>query len=367
MLYRFALSMILLVAAGNASSPACAQATPDNSTSCTPDDYKQAGAPDDTDAVRLAIDTAKRSGKTLVLSRSYIVKSAVIENANGLHISASGVLVGNATEPVDAVLVIKNSQDICISGRLAVTGSSNNHYESGVWIYSDNTSGRVVPTSHISIGIMTVSNVRTAWRFGHKDHPNACVSEISIRGGHTFNCASAVDVTGTETVVNFVGVNLICDKGAWVSPSDFEAVGAHVAGGALIITGGELLHCASADGALILMEPYHGRLGRISIINACLETAAPIVVGRIGDDAGQSIDGNISICHCFGYHSQDTAAFIALDSAYSGQLTFRDNDFYAAGPRTKPNIIAGANARIDVDAKSFGRNFRHDAAASDAK
>jgi hypothetical protein len=169
-------------------------------------------------------------------------------------------------------------------------------------------------------------------------------------------------------VVNFVGSNLLSDSlGGKDNWKRMPAIAVKVSGGSVIITGGELQHNMDSSGALIVNEPMvnprtGSSYGRIYISDVEIETAAPLVrtANQSGLDARDT--GVVNIHNCFGYHSQDSAPFVKTDTQYAGWIIMKDNNFYAGPKRTHYNIEASASTRIDVDRKSFGKNFKQGAA-----
>jgi hypothetical protein len=329
-------------------------------------DVRQLGAvgdsqADDTAAINQTFALAAKTGKSVWVSPGfYRVSTLVIEGANGLNVWLDGDIVGRTTGEYDAVLTIRNSANVFLGGRLALSCQYNPGYACAVAIYSELHN----QAANIQISGFAISGARLAFRFGRPESSGSLVSEIVILGGWTYGCPSVVAAFGSQTVISFVGAMLISNHlggdAAWRALPQFTI---RSVGAAVQVVGGEVQHNQVATDATLCIEPvldptYGNVWGSIFVCDAAVESASRLAISRnprnMRPVAGSGI---IHLTDCWGYHSADDFALIETDAAFDGRIYLRGNNLYAAHPRSKPNIRCLGAADIEIDAGSFGRNF----------
>jgi hypothetical protein len=322
----------------------------------------KATSSDNTSAMALAIAYAKTHSKNLLIAGDYQLSSAVFDGFNGLTIVGAGNLIGKTTGSYEAVLVIKNSADITVIGRLGVVASWNSGYTSAVAVYTDNATQAATMTL---TGIFPIG-ARLGWKFGRLTEKDALISEITVSGGALYGCPSAVEAIGTQTIISIVGTQLITGvNGGGAGWSSLPRHCVKAIGASISIIGGETLMTDVTNGALAVLQPINSSLyghsyGSINIIGSHVESASqygliqnPDAIPSIVADFGQ-----LSFNGCKGYHSQNAFAMINVASDFSGSINVANCDFYAGVSRSQPNVLcSGTGTKVYVDDISFGKNF----------
>jgi hypothetical protein len=329
-------------------------------------DVRQTGATgdghtDDTAAINQALALAIKTRKSVWISPgTYRVSALVIENANGLSLWCDGEIVGQKSGEYDALLTIRNSGDVFFGGRLGLSCQYNPGYACAVAVYCTPHS----QASNIQISGFAISGARLAFRFGKPASSGTLVSEVVVLGGWTYGCPSVVAAFGTQTVVSFVGSMLMSNNlggdAAWRALPQFTI---HSVGATVQIVGGEVQHNQVATEATLCVEPildgtFGNNWGSIYVSDAGVESASHLAIAQNPEGlrpvAGS---GMIHLTNCWGYHSADAFPFVETEATFDGRIYLQGNNFYAAHPRTKPNIKCLGAADVEVDAESFGRNF----------
>ena len=326
------------------------------------------GVTDDTTAVQNAINYAiSVNGELEITNGTYLVSSVSIESANGLIIHGGGSILGKTTGTYDAVLIIKNTVDLTVYGRLAVGASFNTGYGAGIKVWQSG----VGATSFLMFENIEISSAQIGWLFGDITQPDVVLSEITVKGGFTYACPIAVKTIGTQTVVNFIGTILISSygsgTGAWLSLPRYiiYTIGSYVG-----VTSGEMLMVDITTWVGVKVEPigspvYGNFYGNIVCVGVEFECASQYVVidnpAALTPIAAASAETSVRFIGCNGYHAGNFAPLVVIDADYSGSIVFSNNNFYAGVARTLGNIDAGSSGNticnIYCDAQSFGYNF----------
>jgi hypothetical protein len=327
------------------------------------------GSTDDTTAIQNAINYAITNSYELEITNgTYLVTTILIQNANGLIIHGGGSLIGVASGgSYSAVLEIKNTVDLTITGRLAVSASLNTGYAAGIKVWQS----RAGASSYHFYENIEISSAQVAWQFGDLSQVDVVLSEITVKGGFTYACPIAVKAIGSETVINFVGTILQSSygsgTGSWLSlPSAIiYTIGAYVG-----VTSGEMLLVNAANYVGVKVEPIASLIsgniyGNVYIQGVEFECASQYVVidnpAALTPIAAVSAETAVRFIGCNGYHSGNFAPLVVVNADYNGSIVFNSNNFYAGPIRTIENIDAASSGNttcnIYCDAQSFGYNF----------
>lgn len=324
---------------------------------------------DATAAVQAAINTGIALNRPVRCDGRYNVTQVTIDAPpSGFAILGSCSLVGIATTPLAAVLVLKSS-GLSIGGSLVVDGNYNTNYEAVV--------GWTTTTQYSNVSNLSFNGGKVCLSIGTAGAPSALMSEITISGGRTYGCTQVLKVVGIEAVVHVVGAQWSSD--AFGAPSQTWAGipfrGIVNVGGDVTVTGGELIMPTTANGALIEAQPLTGSMGegtyyaRTRLNHVTMETASPLAV--TSNPAGLAIApranqrGLLSFIGCNGFHSQDVAPFISTSADFDGEIIVERSRFIFPGTRTQPNVAAaGTKTDIHVDDTGFGPGFADPIAGS---
>lgn len=319
------------------------------------------GVADSTAGLQAFIALAKARGYGIDLTGAFKVTKLALDAMSSLHIRGDCSLIGATSGNYDAVLEIKNTTHLTLDGQIIVSASYNQGYAAGVKVWADTATG----CSLLGLSGISVANAKVGWQIGDMAQGGRLLSEITIAGGYTYGCPTAVMAIGTQTFANFVGYNLQSSYGT--GDASWQALPLKTViciGASVTQTGGEGLHTTSAGGSFVELRPiasatYGNVYGSYAGVGAVIETAAPLLVTANPAAVPAPVAGiATTFIGCRGAHTQDVAAFVQTDVDYRGDLVFSANDFYATVPRTQANIQAGGACHIWCDDKSFGRNFR---------
>jgi hypothetical protein len=320
------------------------------------------GVADDTVAIQAAITYAKTTGASLTIEGNYKVSKIVFDTCNGLSVYCAGAIIGLSSGSYESVLVVKNSSDVTFHGRLSVSASYNTGYTSAIAVYTDNST----QASLLQFNNVSCIGAKLGWKFGRSTEPDPLISEITVTGGYLYGCPSAIEVIGTQSVVSFVGCQIITGtnggSGAWLS---LPRITVKSIGSLVTITSGECLITDVTSGALLQIEPitsatYGNQYGNIILTNVVVESASQYVLITNPSAIGTLVSGKgfVQFTNCFGYHAGNSFAMVNAAADYSGKIIFRGCNFYAGVARSQPNISALGNlCDIWVDDYSFGVNF----------
>jgi hypothetical protein len=320
------------------------------------------GVTDDTAAFAAWITRAKQIGNGVIPPGTYRVSQIVIDGANGLSIDWNGLVVGLTTGSYDAILTIKNSSDVTITGRPALSGQYNAGYTCAVAIYTDNAT----QATNINLCQFAITATRLAYRIGRASETDALVSEISIFGGFTYGCPSVVEAYGVNTFASFTGCNLMSNSlggnAAWQALPQYTIRGF---GANLFIVGGEVQHNQTTANATLCIEPitnvtYGNKWASIVVSDSAIESASRLGLAQntLGVASPAAATGNLIIKGCRGYHSGNLFVFVDLGSGFTGKVMIGSGcDFYAGTARTFANVSAASACHIYVDDDAFGTNF----------
>jgi hypothetical protein len=320
------------------------------------------GTTDDTAAFAAWIARAKTIGHGVIPPGTYRVSSIVIDGANGLSIDWHGLVVGMTSGTYDAVLTIKNSSDITIVGRPAISGQYNSGYSCAVALYTDNAT----QITNVNLHNFALTATKLAYRIGRSSETDALVSEISVFGGFTYGCPSVVEAYGVNTFASFIGCNLISNSlggnAAWQALPQYTVRGF---GSNMCIVGGEVQHNQTTVNAALCIEPvtnatYGNKWASIVVSDCAIEAASRLGLAQntLGVATPAASTGNLIIKGCRGYHSGNLFTFVELGTGFTGKVIIGSGcDFYAGTSRTFANVNANANCHIHVDDDAFGTNF----------
>jgi len=325
------------------------------------------GSGDETAKLQAVLDYAIAKGNTLDISGNYSVTALSLNGANGLRVTGRGSIVGIATTPTPALLTMKNVVNIAIDGAWFVNGNYNTNYEDGVWAYTDSAGQQA---AYLDFTNLSVVNCKRAYKFGNDSRPDDLVSEINVRGGHTYGCPSVIEAVGAQTVINISNATLASLVGsgnaAWQALPQKTVV---ARGASVQITGGELLHVLTSTGGLsaafntlceiqTIASVGSGNIyGNITVTGTLVETACRLVSTSNPLNLPLPLAGAVGFTGCHGVSTQDTSPFIETDSTFVGRMRFKSNNFFATSLRTNATIYANANCDIYCDDESFGKNF----------
>lgn len=318
-------------------------------------------AVDSTAAIQAAVNLSTTLGISLRLVGSFRVSQIVINGAADFALSAMATILGLESGSFDAVLVVKNSGNVSVFGALTVSAGWSEGYSAGVACYTDNGT----QASRLSFHNVVVIGALVGWRFGRYSEPDALVSEISVLGGSLYGCRGVCEAIGSQTVVKFVGVDMISDMAngdaGWLAYPGFcvRSVGA-----AVIVSASELLLTQETDGTCIELRPvastiYGHAYGQVDVSHCLIESASEHV--RAHNPSGVasvvSSSGRIAIISCKGYHSQDTFPMITTAADFQGAVVLLGNRFYGPVARTHPNVLAHGLCDVWLDEMGYGHNF----------
>jgi hypothetical protein len=314
------------------------------------------GVTDSTAALAAFITAAKARFRGIEFSGIYKVSQLLIDAVNSVHFRGDVSFIGLTSGTYDCVLEIRNAQAMCISGDVVVSGSGNPNYGCGLKLWTSLTGS----TSLVDLSSFSFIHVKRGIQLGDPTVTGRVLSEITIKGGYTFDCPNPVIAYGTQTFVNLIGVNY--QSTASGSFPGAEEVGVIAIGANISQTGGELLHTTSTAGSAVEIRPILdlgvATYGSYNGTGVTIETAAPLMKMTNPAALASPQPGIASgFVHCRGYHSQNIAPFVSTDAGFNGDLVFSANDFFTIAGRTQPNINCSAFPGIWCDDKSFGRNF----------
>ena len=296
-----------------------------------------------------------------------------------LSILGRCTLFGATSGSYEAVLTIKNSNDVAIYGKLNVFASYNTGYTCGVTLYTDNAT----QCTNIDLNNIRVIGAELAWRIGKSGTYGSLggtsgplVAEITISGGETYGCPKAIQVYGTQTFVNFVGVRISADDqgGDAVTPgwSTLPKGVLQCFGGTAIITGGEFLLTQSQSFFGVNLQPivdslFGNQYGSAYISNIEMEVASQYLQIQNSNSVPSPTTGLgvASFSQCSGYCANGSnPAMQVYDSAFSGKILVTNCPWFSNVPnnpdvRTGLNITSASNVcDIYVDDASFGYGFK---------
>ena len=258
------------------------------------------------------------------------------------------------------VFGICEGSNASIYGRFEVSGQKKPGINSSIRVWSEGNGG----VSNINFFGVVPGDCINTWKFGDDDYPNALVSEITVFGGHTTGTPRPINCVGTQTYINFTGVNCVSQ----IQPEfpGVDPINVTVKGAQVKFIGGELIHAADIAGGVVFVEPIvdpvHGNsYGNFASVHVHTETAAALAVIWNPNGIANTISKRtgISFLGSHGYHSQDNGEFISVNGTatdFNGFIKIDDMSMYSLVQRTQPNIVA-RNAHVYYDEKGFGDNF----------
>lgn len=321
-----------------------------------------------TDGLIRAFSEAKRLGRPMIWPGNYSATHFDMNQPNGVTLVCGGTLTGLSTgEPnaQESVLTIRNFCDFKLYGRLVVSAGYKVHYAAAVAIYSDDGSG----ASQWKIDGLTTVAAQVGTRVGRRSEPDVLLSEGTFVGGESPGCPTAFELIGTQTVITFVGVNMISSTGsappelvtAW---SQLPRCAVRTFGASYVMNGGEALITTVDTGLLFDNRPiasaqYGNRYGKMDV-SATIESASPVCrfwnPEGIGSLAAGT--GSVTLQSCGGFHSRNSKPIIQCADDFTGKIIATHNTMFFPGVRSVPNIDVGAaSCDIVADEHSFGEGF----------
>lgn len=323
---------------------------------------------DDTAAVMAAFAEAKARRVPLKLDGDFGVSHLDFSGMNGMTIECSGTLTGRSTGSYESVLTIRNSADVGISGRLVVNGSYNPGYACGIAMYTDNGS----QCSIMDIHGVSVVYALIGWKIGRLSEPDALISEITFFGGHLDGVPTCYELVGTQTVISFVGVNMI--SGAGAPPPESAAAWAAQPrtvvmsiGAGFTIDSGETLIVEVETGLMFDLRPIASpqpsignRYGNAVIKPTTVECASQLA--KMHNPAGITGllpgIGYFLLSDCQGYHGRDLFAFIEAADDFPGRIVLGPTGIFSNTNRTNATVSVGASlCDIWISPNSFSKGF----------
>ena len=317
---------------------------------------------DSTQAIQNAIEYVKATQlKSLLISGKYAVSQIIFDSCNSLDVICDGGLIGKPSGNYDAVLVIKNSAGINFTGSLAVSASYNIGYASAIALYTDNNT----QASTMMFNNVSCVGAKLGWKFGRETEQNALISEISVFGGYLYGCPSCVEAVGTQTVINFIGTNLITGtNGGDSNWQSLPRICIKTKGAYVGVTSGEALIVDINNGLLTSIEPilspeFGNQYGAVVYNGVLIESASQYCKAHNPDNIPNVpvAIGRIQFINCSGYHSGNSFHLVETASDFTGKVIIKNNNFHAPVYRTQPNVVAYGRADIYMDDYGFGVNF----------
>lgn len=322
------------------------------------------GSTDDTTAIQAAIDYCIGKSVTLVCNGIYKISTLTIENVGGqvFHMTGTGTFLGMASGTYAAMLEIVDCTQVLIDGNMTFFGYYNIDYGCGILVYSTTNTGYCGKHSFYNINF---SGISRAWQFGRSTEYDPAISEITVYGGNLYQVPQAAYLYGSQTVINFIGCQMITGTGGaltGVARRGIVSIGATAT-----IQGGEWLITDVINGYLCEMQPVDSpttswkQYGQISFNGVVIESASqychihnPNTISVYNSSIPQ-----FQMIDCRGYHSQNAFAMIQVASTdYHGSIVVQDCNFYSGSVRSQQNVLSSSDTcNIYVDEHSFGRNY----------
>ncbi len=334
----------------------------------SPEDYgaiNDFGQTDSTAAIMAAFNAAKSMNRPLIWSGNYGATHLDFNQPNGVTIIGGGTLTGLSSDPQESVLTLRNFADFRLYGRLVVSASYKTTYAAGVAIYTDTGGG----ASQFDISGLTVVGSQVGIRIGRRSEPDALLSEATFFGGNFYGCPTCYELIGTQTVINFMGCNMITGVNGAIDPAAWAQLprtAVRSFGASYVITGGEALIVDVATGLLFDNRPiastsFGNRYGNMSLNNCTIESASQICLFW-NPEAIPSLmpgTGSARMINCDGFHSQNALPIIQTYDDFTGSITAQANPIFSSVTRTVDNVSVGlAACDIYIDDNSFGKNFK---------
>lgn len=320
---------------------------------------------DDTAACQAAMDFVglSPSVRKLIMFGTCRVSKLTLSVGRPLVVEGVGcMLVGNAAVATTCVLEIK-APDCTTLGSITANAVYSSNYECAIWIWHE------TQMQFCDFHGLVANNAQIGFRIGSASYPASILSENVLHGPETSGCPYAVQVIGGETYLTIDNPKLSADSfggdAAWLAKPKcaIQNYGANVT-----VTGGECLITTDTSTALFLFLPVDRGGGRIEwgsliVDTVACETGAPLCVI---DDAGVTISspynkrGMVSFSSCYGYHSQDLAAFIYVTDGYDDYLNVDNLNFWHDGAtRTQANIFCEGGSLCEITQRGeFGSGFQ---------
>ncbi len=335
------------------------------------------GVVDDTVALQKAINTslpdkgfAPGGGTTIVLTKSYLVKSLTVSATNvTIHAEAAWLIASKSGKYPHLLKFERHANRI--TGTLYIEGNYNLGYDCMI-----NVNAR-----HFISNNVTIWRASLPWLIGNKQWATSGKpgdaelgdSEIEINGGATLHCLRAVEVVGTNSVVHFSNALLYSfpwslpkedsRKKAWES-ADTTVV--RTIGGAVFITGGALANFSTRSPVLesqpikCTKKNYYSNYGVIYVSNANIEAGNLFAAANPHKIPTQDYKGNkviqksasLVLSNCGGYMGGDKPP-INTDFLFTGRIRIINCNFHGINRKSIYAKIGNPYARIEIDEGSF--------------
>ena len=318
-------------------------------------------------AIQAAVNYAAFHGGVVYIGAGvHFVNMIQVRNAvYNVEIQGNGaILSGTATANRAGLVEVVNCVDFVMRG-VRLLGNDNENYEMGLCVRA--SAGTSEATTFCKFYDVEARNFKIGFGLGRYQVDYRC-SEISFFGCDTLKCPIALYCGGSQTGATFTGCNLVSEKNPAFGDAPERAI--WMEGGFVTIVGGEVIFAETANKNAILLNPcesatYGNLYPELRINGAHIETQSQLVaiLNSRGLANPISHSATFSITGGGGYVGGAAAAqdFIYVgDESYEGNISVHQADFHSDVPRTGYNIsCAGTWAKISVDQRSFGRNFRH--------
>lgn len=322
----------------------------------TCEDFAVCGTSDDTTAITAAMAYAAVNNRCFSFNNHFYNVSSVLVSGQslGLCLTGRGGLTGKSTGTYNAVLEIKDTIQVTMDGNISINCNNNGSYGAGFKLWSDGSSS----SQFNKIKFSAIQNCKLAKQYGDPSAPTVPLSEILDEGGYLYNTAQGVVAYGSNTIIHFANNNNIVDNTNWPGTGaiNWTAIGA-----TLNIIGGESVNAISTTGIVALVEPISttgNPYGSINISSSEIEWAGALMNSANPSSLASPTVGSFSVQDSFGFTSNVTISAMATDSTYVGQISARNNRFFAGSARTGGNIsLNNSSATVYFDLQSFGTNF----------
>jgi len=323
-----------------------------------------ANGSDDTAAAQAAINFCAASPNNRLLRMVGIVYVSKLVFPPGINTARSDncFVVANSGSAQTSLIEVK-APNFCTDGRLVAIVGYRSNYECAFHLWNE------ASLQFFSIRNWIPNGAKIGFRVGNKTYPTALISEGTIDAGNSYGCPVVFEVIGLETYLTISSPQVTADAfggdGAW---SALERIGVRNIGANVTIDAGSVESTAVGTGVLFESQPLertagNADFGSFRVHGVMCESALPIF--RSANPDGLTINSiynnraRIEIASCFGYHSQDSSAFIYCDPTFKGDLIVSKPGFWhSGGTRANANIYCEAGSDVDVFCNDdFGPGF----------
>lgn len=319
-----------------------------------------------TAALQAAFDLANTSKRQLVLNGYYMVSSISCVDHSDYGISGTGVIFGVATTgSYPSVLELKNCTGLKSSGSIGISANGSLLYGAAIKVWGSGSDGlgnlRTCSLHDLNFNALSA---KVGWQFGDLTAPDNLLSEITIRGGYTYNTPQPLVVIGTQAVIEVTGYQLVSAAAGAFGPVQDAVV--TCVGGVVHINGGECMIPGISNGYCFYSQPidspgFDNTWGLICVNGAAVESASLIWVGLnvTGVTGVADGTGGIRMSHATGFHNFAGVSFQG-GNGFRGLIVVDDTCyFHAPAPRAFPTAQMNETAaEVRLSEQAFNANFR---------